>query len=41
MYKKFKCSNCGEETDGTYSEGGILMSLCERCYKELYDVEEY
>jgi len=26
-----KCENCGKETNGTYSEGGIKWAICEEC----------
>ncbi len=27
-----KCSRCGRETQGSYSEGGVLWAICENCY---------
>lgn len=26
-----KCPKCGNETDGSYSEGGLLWAICETC----------
>lgn len=28
------CPRCGKETEGSYSEGGILWTLCEDCMNE-------
>lgn len=29
-----KCPNCGEPTEGSFSEGGIHFAICEKCYGE-------
>ncbi|MBT9169522.1 MAG: hypothetical protein DDT19_02882 [Syntrophomonadaceae bacterium] len=34
--KTFLCTLCREKTHGAYSEGGILMAICEECYKKFY-----
>lgn len=35
-----KCMRCGDETQGTYSEGGILRAICVTCdWKEQVDLE--
>jgi len=31
-----KCPICGELTEGSFSEGGINFTICEKCYKEKY-----
>jgi len=28
------CPRCGRETEGTYSEGGLLWAICEDCMRE-------
>ena len=33
------CPICGKETDGTYSEGGILFAICNECYKKEYETK--
>jgi len=32
------CPICGELTAGTVSEGGVLFSVCEECYKGRYQL---
>ena len=34
------CPTCGELTEGTYSEGGVLFNVCEVCYQERYQEKE-
>ena len=36
---KHECPKCGKETEGTFSESGILWAICEDCMQEL-DVQE-
>lgn len=33
--KKHDCPDCGEQTYGTYSEGGLKWSICENCMAKL------
>lgn len=37
---KWRCPECGKETEGTPSEGGVVFALCEECYKKIYGKEE-
>lgn len=34
------CPVCGERTEGSYSEGGVHFSICEKCYEERYQDNE-
>jgi hypothetical protein len=38
--KVHNCPTCGELTEGTYSEGGVLFNVCEVCYQERYQENE-
>jgi predicted nucleic acid-binding Zn-ribbon protein len=31
-----KCPNCGEPTEGSFSEGGINFAICGKCYEKEY-----
>ena len=31
---KHECPKCGKETEGTFSEGGILWAICEDCMQK-------
>ena len=37
---KHECPECGKETEGTFSEGGILWAICEDCMQDELDAQE-
>ena len=36
---KNKCPECGKDTNGSYSEGGIHFAVCEDCYNKIFRVK--
>ena len=38
MSKTYPCPRCGQETEGSYSEGGAKWAICEDCMSK--DQEE-
>jgi len=35
-----KCPNCGKDTEGSFSEGGVHFAICEECYEKGYKKKE-
>ncbi len=38
--KTVPCEQCGDQTDGTYSEGGVKWWICSACWADLMLMEE-